>query len=231
MITNFISEKTGWEPVPEGHDTRYHNFNNGGFGCEMGEFLYGFIKITKPEHILEAGTQWGIASSYMGLACKHNNFGNVTTLDPFMDEDSIERFSHITEKLELTDIVKHVSIKSLDFQPNKNYDLVFLDTEPFIKFQEVKKYFNYINPSGYIIMHDANRNLSWNCINTDKPDYKHWPLGDFRSSLGPLLKLNKIQIISFPGARDTLILQKKDENMNYMKFINGKLPKVRDEFQ
>jgi len=48
---------------------------------EMGELLYGLIRMLKPDLVVETGTYKGGATRYMARACKENDSGHVVTCE------------------------------------------------------------------------------------------------------------------------------------------------------
>jgi predicted O-methyltransferase YrrM len=204
---------------PEPSNPNYSMFNTGGVEIEVGEFLYSFIKMIKPDRILETGTHFGISSSYMTLALKHNNKGKLTTLDPmYYDEAKL-----LHNKLNLHGFLNQIQIHAENFNMDEVVDVLFLDTEPKLRFAEFDKFFRNVRPGGFIFIHDLHPNLSYGYINPDHPNFPHWPYGDFREKLGIYIKTNRVQTISFPTPRGITLFQKKSDQMSYIKYIDNEL--------
>jgi len=219
MITQFIVEKTGWCMSPEPTDENYCMFNTGGVECEVGEFLYSLVKLIKPNEVLETGTHHGVSSAYIGLALKSNNKGHITTLDFVYHEQA----KYIHNKLEILPYVTQLQIDVNDFKTDKKYQLVLIDTEPILRFDEFVKFYSNVDDGGLIIIHDLHPNLSYNPNQNFTLPYDHWPYGDFRPKLGKFIKEHKTQILSFNTPRGLTIFQKNKSDMNYIKYLNGEI--------
>ncbi len=120
---SIVSEGT-WDKV----ESQYSAYNSGGVEMEIGDFLYGMVRVLKPKHILETGTHWGISASYMGLALKDNGFGHLDSYEVYIGnfEDSNKRFKTLG-------IDEYVTCHLEDFRaakPPDRYELMFLDSEP-----------------------------------------------------------------------------------------------------
>lgn len=86
--------------LPEPTNAEFKMYNTGGVEQEVGEFLYGLVRILKPNHVLETGTHKGIASSYMGSALKENTKGKLTTVE--YEQTHYTEANLLFAKLELT---------------------------------------------------------------------------------------------------------------------------------
>lgn len=219
MITKFIAEKTGLPLLNEPTNENYFMFNTGGVECEVGEFLYSLIRLIKPNQILETGTHYGISSTYMALALKSNNSGHITTIDHVYHDQA----KHIHTQTEILPYITQLQMDVNQFSPDKKYQLVLLDTEPILRFDEFIKFYDYVEDGGIIIIHDLHPNLSYNPIENNLLPYKHWPYGDFRVKLGDFIKKYKIQILSFNTPRGLTIFQKNKSDMSYIKYLNNEI--------
>jgi len=135
---------------PEVSDStgKYHMFDDGGVESEVGEFLYGIVKVLKPEKILETGTYSGISSMYMAQGLKDNGFGHLTTVEYEITHKN--RAEKLWGNCGLSEFVTCKLQSSLDFNPD-NYELIFLDTEPNLRFKELVKFFPNLKDGGYFI--------------------------------------------------------------------------------
>lgn len=152
----------------------YTSFNNAGIECEVGEFLYGVVKILQPDRVLETGTHWGIGASYIGLALKDNQKGHLDTLEFMKSAHDLAKSNlkalNLDEwvTLHLTDATKWEPVKfaGSDFSDSdymaaksKVFDVIFLDTEPQTRFEELTKYFYNLKDGGYLFIHDLHRHM------------------------------------------------------------------------
>lgn len=153
--------------------SQYSAFNNAGVECEVGEFLYSFIRILKPGNVLETGTHHGIAASYMGSALIDNNYGMLDTIE-FNHENSL----NAQRRIKLVQVHERVEVHTMpieQFNPgNKTYQFMLLDTEPQIRFGELVRFFSILSSGGYVFIHDLHRHMH------QIPNEQHgfaWPYG------------------------------------------------------
>lgn len=219
MITDYIVSKTGLNLFDEPTNSNFKMFNTGGVECEVGEFFYSLVRMMKPTSILETGTHFGISSTYFGLALKHNNKGVITTLDPAYYEEA--KLIHKT--MELEGFVNQVAIHAENFKTDELYDIILLDSEPKLRFNEFDLFYKNLKPGGLIMIHDLHSHLSYGSFNKDHPDFIGWPFGDFREKIGKYIESHEIQTISFSTPRGLTIFQKKTDQMTYIKLINKEL--------
>lgn len=150
---------------------RWSMFNDGGIECETGELLYAFIRETKPKNVLETGTHRGVGAAYMGLALKDNGDGVLQTIE-FL-EPHFTYSSQLMKTMEL-DQVYTIMGDVADFKPALNYQLIFLDTEPQTRFAELIKFEKFLDPGGFVFIHDLHRHMH------QIPNEEHgfaWPYG------------------------------------------------------
>jgi predicted O-methyltransferase YrrM len=179
-----------------GNITPFSAFNDAGVECEVGEFLYSWVRILKPTHILETGTHWGIGASYMGIACKDNGFGNVDTLE-FLPENyqiADRRFKRLglTGQVHnyLKDVAKH--------EPFHQYQFMLLDTEPQTRFAELVRFYDYLDEGGFVFIHDLHRHMH------QIPNAEHgfaWPYGQIPHPIKEWVKWGKLRPFHFSTPR------------------------------
>jgi predicted O-methyltransferase YrrM len=167
-----------WNGTP----STYTAFNSGGVESEVGEFLYGFLRMIKPEHVLETGTHLGVGASYMGMALKDNFRGMLETIEyiPEIHHQAKERIT----KMGLNDYVKCYLLDVKDFPVQHNYQFIFLDTEPQTRFAEFVKFYPYLDEGGYMFIHDLGRSLQ----QVEIPNLGFaWPFGPIPGEMEHLL--------------------------------------------
>ena len=188
----------------------YSAFNDGGVECEVGEFLYGMVRILKPKGVLETGTHYGIGAAYMLLALDDNatlddnEFGYLNTIE-FQKENrdiAYKRLFKVSGKFRshLMDVK--------DYTPVRNFQLILLDTEPDIRFKELIKFYPYLDEGGYVFIHDTPRNLCQGNVNPDHPHLKSWPFGDLPEEIKQWVKEDKLRPFHFPSPRGLIGLYK-----------------------
>lgn len=177
----------------------YHCFDDGGVECEVGEFLYGMIRVIQPEEVLTTGIYSGISDMYIAQALKDNGHGMSTAIE--YEEHHINRAKNLWSRVGVLDkiVVHHGS--SLDYQTDKQFDFIFLDTEPNIRFQELVKFYNNLKPGGYFGIHDLPRTLCQGNFNPDHPEIKSYPYGDVPEAMRTLIKEDKLRLFHFQTPR------------------------------
>lgn len=123
-----------------------------GYGAEleMMEFLYAFVRLTKPSIVFEAGCHLGMAAWAMGKACQDNGFGCVWTCDieeEYTDKTR-ERCRHLPVSVSLLSAEKMREVETCDF--------AFLDSSYETRMQCLE----LMKPGSTAIMHDSRQEMS-----------------------------------------------------------------------
>lgn len=208
--TEEIKSKLNLATMKELSDARYESFNTGGVECLVGEFLYSLVRMLKPKRILETGTHFGISSSYMGLALKENKEGHIDTLE--WDPNNIEVSKQKWQALGIGSFITPYKTDSLQFKAKEAYDLLFLDTEPYLRFSELNRYWPNLKEGGHILIHD----LHWH-LGINQP-----PWENFVEKIGDKIKNYELQIIGFATPRCLILMQKYHEDMGAYRLLQGK---------
>lgn len=195
-----ITKDLGFEISPEMSLplSGYHMENSGGVECEVGEFLYGLVRMVQPDNICETGTHLGVGASYMGLALKENGKGKLTTLEfiPELRNQAVTRF----EKLGLTNQIDSILIDAAAFNPTTTFDIILLDTEPQTRFAELIKYLPSLKPGGYIFIHDLSSHMHQ--VPAPTPDLEFgWPYGKLPQQIIDWVKDDVIRPFHFRTPR------------------------------
>lgn len=185
--------------IPEVSDNRFKMFDDGAVEQETGEFVYGLVRRLKPEHVLSTGVYTGISDLFIGQALKDNGSGHLTAIE--YEQIHIDRARKLWQEQGVADQITAVHSLSLEFEPQEQYQFMFLDTELNLRFHELVKYFPYLDEGGYILIHDMPRNLCQGNTNTDHPDFKNWPVGELPEGFIELLKQRKLVQFNFGSAR------------------------------
>lgn len=172
-ITTYLMDKDkSLVAENEPSDPYYRCFNTGGVETAVGEFLYGFVRMLRPQSILETGTHLGISSSYMAQALKDNNFGLLTTLE--IEKQHIDASKRRWDLLGLNSYVICDREYSLEYELVYDVDILFLDSEPEFRFKELMKFMPRLKPGGFAFIHDLHRHCN------QVPNEEHgfaWPYG------------------------------------------------------
>lgn len=171
-------------------------FNSGGIECEVGEYLYGLIRMTKPKYVLETGTHHGIGASYMAAACKANGFGEVHTLEFLPENHAIAR--NRFKKLDLERYIVGSLADVAEYEPEFKYDIILLDTEPQTRFKELLQFYDNLNEGGYLFIHDLHRHMHQ--IEVDDHEFA-WPYGAIPKEMAELVKKGKLRPFHFSTPR------------------------------
>lgn len=137
---------------------------------EMGDLLYGLIRMLKPEIIVETGCYFGHATFWLVSACEANEYGHVITCDT--DADKIHAVSTLIRSDHLT--VKHTS--SLDLPELPKADFVFSDSNYATREKEIA----LAKEGAVIVVHDTS-------LESHKYDLTAPYLGDIVKSYGGLI--------------------------------------------
>lgn len=129
--------------------------NPGTLHIEEGMFFYGVVRLLKPKMILETGTNLGVAARFIGLALEDNESGSLITL-----EYDRSVYDVVCRKLVEYTKVCPLRADSMKFDVEEMHDMMFLDTEFNVRFLEMEKYWDHLNPGGLVFVHDG---LSTRC--------------------------------------------------------------------
>jgi hypothetical protein len=105
-------------------------------------YLYGLIKMIKPDNIIELGTGYGVTAFMAAQACKENNNGKVVTIDDGSHyEKSFGYESFIRDKITKFNLEEYMEYKNITLDLEKfnqldhikNVDIIFndIDCSPF----------------------------------------------------------------------------------------------------
>lgn len=174
----------------------YQAFNDAGVECEVGEFLYSMVRLTKPNCVLETGTHWGVSAAYIGLAMKDNGYGHLDTYE-FLPEN--HRIA--SERIKRMGLENYVAcflqdVGSLDLE--HRYQMMFLDTEPQTRFAEAVRFYDSLDEAGFMFIHDLHRHMH------QIPNEEHgfaWPYGPVPALLRMMVQSNQLRPFHFSTPR------------------------------
>lgn len=205
MITQYLTER-GLKIVPEVSDNRFLMIDDGAVEVETGELIYGFIKRLKPQNVLSTGIYTGISDLFIGMALKKNGFGHLEAIE--YEQFHIDRATKLWEQFDLSEQITAIKLDSLKFEPDKQYQFMFLDTELHLRFFELVKFYPNLDEGGYIFIHDMDRTLCQGNVNPDHPNFKHYPVGELPPEFLDLVNQGKLKTFYFGGARGLLGIYK-----------------------
>jgi hypothetical protein len=222
-----IAQAYGQQPVAEiGEGGRirpesiWRMFNDAGVEIDVGEFLYGLVRLAKPRHILETGTHLGIAAAYMGLALLENEEGRLISIE--FNADLAEAARGLMDDLGLSNKVEIITVNSLAYEPEFEIDMLLLDTEPPIRFDEFDRYYDYVVAGGFIAIHDLHPHAG-RTFQAMKGIW-HWPYGDLMEHrLGSVLASHELGAMPFDTPRGFMLFQKMDRRFVPYQIATGTL--------
>lgn len=180
----------------------YSSFNDAGIEIETGEFLYALVRLLKPNRVLETGTHWGIGAAYMGMALKDNNQGSMTTVEflPEIHKRACQRMQDLgiggTGAMDEIVYCKLLDVALL--QPESNYQLILLDTEPQTRFAEFVKFWDYLDEGGFLFIHDLHQHMHQ--IDNEEHGFA-WPFGKIPAFMTEKVVKGEARPFHFPTPR------------------------------
>jgi len=177
-------------------NSKYSAFNDAGLECETGEFMYSMARILKPDNVLETGTHWGVGASYMGMAVLDNGFGHLDTVEFIPEIHDVAKARIV--RLGLSHLVTCHLGDVAQFEPQCTYKLILLDTEPQTRFAELIKFYNFLEPGGFIFIHDLHQHMH------QIPNEDHgfaWPYGPLPEQIKTWVREGKLRPLHFKTPR------------------------------
>ena len=214
VLTKYLAEKgrglIKLEPeVSDNEDQGYLAFDDGGVEVEVGELLYGLIRILKPKEVLTTGIYSGISDMYIGQALEDNQSGISTALE--FEQYHINRALELWTRTGVAHRIFPIHTSSLDYVPDRQYQFILLDTEPGIRFQELEKFYPFLDEGGYLAIHDLPPTFCQGNINPDHPEIKSYPFGDVPEMMQELMKSGKLVKVQLSSPRGFALFYKPRE--------------------
>lgn len=195
--------------LPLIQEGEYQSYDSGGVESAIGELLYSFVKVLRPERCLETGLYSGISCMYVALALQENNKGHIDTIE--YEQEHIKRSKERIIKLGVQDRVTILQEDSRVFVPQGMYDLMFLDTELNLRFGELTRFYDHLSPGGYVFIHDMPRNLCQGNVNLDHPEIESWPVGRLPEEVKTLVAEKKLTPMYFTNPRGMIGFYKRHQ--------------------
>ena len=145
-------------PTPEcPNPERWRMYDSMTAEVEVLEFLRTLVTTVKPQTVVETGTFMGISTLCIAEGLKANGFGKVITCeyDPVVFAKAKERI----DGSGLAQWIEYRNESSLETRINGTVDMLFSDSDPGLREQEVRRFLPQMNPNGIILMHDASSHL------------------------------------------------------------------------
>lgn len=183
MITTEVSLPTRECPHPE----RWSMFDDNSAEVEVADFLYSLMLAVKPSLVVETGTHLGLSAKYMAEAIKENGFGKVITCE------TRECYLDIAYP-RLAPLAKWVNVvkgSSLELEVQDPIDILFCDSDPRIRMQEVSHFWDKLHVNSLILIHDVNSG----CHNELRQELLGWH--------------DRLSIVMLPTPRGLAICQKR----------------------
>ena len=191
---------------------RYSMADDGGVETDLGEFIYGLVRVLKPNNVLSTGVYTGISDMYIGQGLKDNGFGHLTAIE--YEQTHLSRAERLWKVVGVHEQITGILKSSLEFNPpfGSSYDFMFLDSEPQIRYEEVERFFPFLNQGGFLGIHDCPRNMTQGNINPDHPDFPSWPFGNIPPKMLEWMKSGKMVKFHIPNPRGSVWFYKPTES-------------------
>jgi predicted O-methyltransferase YrrM len=122
---------------------------------EVGRFYYWFVRLTRPQYVLETGTNGGYSTSMLGAALKTlGHDGRLLSLD-------LVRMHHLFAATEVADVVQFVEADTAVVDPTSfgcpHFDLLVLDSGHHYGCiaTELQRFEPHLKAGGYMLLHDS----------------------------------------------------------------------------
>ncbi len=127
--------------------------------CEVADFIRSLVVAVKPDLVVETGTHLGRTAAKIAISLNYNYVnvaaciarkGKLITCDPNFYQQAEDRLKVFGEYVDY----RHCS--SLDLKVEGSIDILFCDSDPLIRLQEVEHFKNNLTPQSIILIHDVN---------------------------------------------------------------------------
>lgn len=151
------SEADSHPHAPEEHAELFHNTGDGGTTeLEYLNLLQALVVATKPQHLLETGSERGYGTLGMACAIAANGFGTLYSVD--LSPSDVLRGN--LEKYGLADRVQVVPAHSIAFCANwtgEPFDFAFFDSDVHCRAREhdILRRRGKLSPGGVCVFHDT----------------------------------------------------------------------------
>lgn len=141
-------------PGPECPNPRLWSMLDGNTAeVECLEFLYGLVRLLKPELVLETGTWHGGMAIAIASALRQNGLGRLITFE--IDQESCAVASRRLEAAGVKALVELRNESSLEAEVDGPIGLLILDSELSIRGEEFRRFRNSLKPGAIVVFHDT----------------------------------------------------------------------------
>src|SRR5437763_7786174 len=139
------------------HPERWSMYDSMTAEVEVLEILRCLVQTIKPQTVVETGTFMGISTVWIAEGLKANGFGRVITC-----KYDAAVFVKAKQRIQASGLGNWIDCRnesSLKTDIGDRIDLLFSDSDPPLREQEVRRFLPQMNPNGLIVMHDASSHL------------------------------------------------------------------------
>jgi predicted O-methyltransferase YrrM len=183
-----VSEPTAECPEP----ALWQCFDQQSAETEVLEFLYALVRTIKPKVAVETGTFRGLSACYIAKALRDNGRGKLITCE--VDPKCRDMARDLVGKTRLAEYVDCRLESSLDLAVSESINLLFFDSLPDIRIQELDRFLPQMAPHGVIILHDVNSGFH----------------GNLRRDILKQDKERRLSVVMLPTPRGLAICQKRE---------------------
>ena len=146
------------------HPERWSMFDSMSAEVEVLELLGTLVTTLKPTLVVETGSFLGVSTEWIARGLERNAQGGTAApgrvisceFDPVMYGRARERFGPANPLSRFVDL-RHAS--SLEMPVEGQIDLLFADSDPEIREEEVRRFLPQMSPWGLVLMHDASSHM------------------------------------------------------------------------
>ncbi len=145
------------EPVPEktpfpvnGMPARlWSMFDAQSAETEVLDLLLVLTRLVKPAHVVETGTWLGLSACAIARGLVANGFGDLTTLE--VDPEAHRAAAAAIAGYGLDAVIEARLVSSLEFTPDRHYDMAVLDSEPDLLIPEFHRLRPWLNDGAVVV--------------------------------------------------------------------------------
>ena len=145
-------------PTPEcPHPERWHMYDSMSAEVEVLDFLKSIVNTVKPELVVETGTFSGLSTLRIAEGLKQNGVGRVITCE--WDKKVFDAAKKRFAESGLGKWIDARNESSLELKVSGQIDMLFCDSDPELRENEVRHFLPQMNPYGVILIHDASSHM------------------------------------------------------------------------